>query len=342
MEHACRAVQRPAAAHDAYERCLAARLVSLRADFGRDLSRLSASARGKIDAACSPAQASRGREAYIDCLSGQLASLSASRARAARPCGRRHAVARRKAPSCRRRRRSMTAPQESSLLSVQSGTLVLTALGAVTALGVVAAVVVLRHEGASAPGRCAASAASRCPAGRSVRGVPARSGGGGPARGRRTRRTPAGRRGGAAPAARAGGRTAPGRNCARRKASAFAGSRRSAARRKRHADARKTRVKRKRRRAAGRGAAARRPQRGPTPTNRCSIPTRPRIAARRERRRGACRVRRGEDEVRPRPGRRTSATTPRSISPRSLAPSSARTGCSPAAVAHESGNWIIG
>ena len=81
MEHACRSVQ-AGLAHDAYDRCLEARLLSLRADFGPDLSKLSASARGKIDAACSPAQALHGRDDYIDCLSGQLTALSASPARA--------------------------------------------------------------------------------------------------------------------------------------------------------------------------------------------------------------------------------------------------------------------
>jgi len=141
MEHACRATQRPGAAHDAYEDCLAARLVSLRADFGTDLSRLSSSARGKIDAACSTANASLGREAYVSCLSGQLASLSASRARTARPAAPVTMLPPQGAvmPSAAL---VITAPQEASLVSMKSGTLVLTALGAVTALGVVAAVVV--------------------------------------------------------------------------------------------------------------------------------------------------------------------------------------------------------
>jgi hypothetical protein len=86
MEHACRSVQ-AGAAHDAFDRCLEARLLSLRADFGRDLTRLSESARAKIDATCSPAQALRGRDGYLDCLSGQLASLAA-RARAMLPAQR--------------------------------------------------------------------------------------------------------------------------------------------------------------------------------------------------------------------------------------------------------------
>ena len=85
MEHACRTVQ-AGAAHEAYESCLQARLTALRADFGVDLSKLSAGARAKIDAACREAQTLSGREGYLDCLSGQLASLSsASPARAAAP-----------------------------------------------------------------------------------------------------------------------------------------------------------------------------------------------------------------------------------------------------------------
>jgi len=153
MEHACRATQRPGAAHDAYEGCLAARLVSLRADFGTDLSRLSSSARGKIDAACSTANASLGREAYVSCLSGQLASLSASRARTAPPAAPVTMLPPQGAvmPSAAL---VITAPQEASLVSMKSGTLVLTALGAVTALGVVAAVVVFGMKSKRVPQVC--------------------------------------------------------------------------------------------------------------------------------------------------------------------------------------------
>ena len=153
MEHACRATQRPGAAHDAYEECLAARLMSLRADFGTDLSRLSSSARGKIDAACSSATASLGREAYVGCLSGQLASLSASRARAARPADP-AATPSPEGSIMPSAALVMTAPQEASLVSVKSGTLVLTAVGAVTALGVVAAVVVFGMKSKRAPQVC--------------------------------------------------------------------------------------------------------------------------------------------------------------------------------------------
>jgi hypothetical protein len=83
IEHTCRSVQ-VGLAHDAYDRCLEARLLALRADFGPDLTKLSASARSKIDAACSPDQA-LGRDQYIGCLSSQLMALSASRVRATPP-----------------------------------------------------------------------------------------------------------------------------------------------------------------------------------------------------------------------------------------------------------------
>jgi len=85
MEHTCRLVQ-AGPSHDAYEQCLAARLRSLRADFGPDLSKLSTAARAKIDGACSQAQTLHDREGYLDCLSAQLASLSAAAtARATQP-----------------------------------------------------------------------------------------------------------------------------------------------------------------------------------------------------------------------------------------------------------------
>jgi len=84
MEHTCRLVQ-AGPSHDAYQQCLAARLRSLRADFGPDLTELSTAARAKIDAACSQAQTMRDREGYLDCLSAQLAARSAAATRAAPP-----------------------------------------------------------------------------------------------------------------------------------------------------------------------------------------------------------------------------------------------------------------
>jgi hypothetical protein len=49
----------------------------MRADFGRDLSRLSGADRKKIDAACEPIRGVQGREGYIGCLTAQLAAVQA-------------------------------------------------------------------------------------------------------------------------------------------------------------------------------------------------------------------------------------------------------------------------
>ena len=116
IEHACGVPLTPAA-YAARERCLVSRLVSLRADFGRDLSQLSTAARGKLDAACSPEQVSRGREAYIDCLSAKLASLSAARVRATPTPA--DAILPAPAATPSSAAPSTPAPQESSMPTVQ-------------------------------------------------------------------------------------------------------------------------------------------------------------------------------------------------------------------------------
>jgi hypothetical protein len=67
---------------DPHAQCLSAQLASLRADFGRDLRRLSASERNLLDSTCSRVQISQGREAYLDCISGQLTALRNRRNRA--------------------------------------------------------------------------------------------------------------------------------------------------------------------------------------------------------------------------------------------------------------------
>jgi DnaJ-domain-containing protein 1 len=73
MERACVATETVSAESYGHQRCLDAKLLSLRSDFGRDLSRVSAPDRRRIDAACSRLRASDQREAYLDCLSAQLA-----------------------------------------------------------------------------------------------------------------------------------------------------------------------------------------------------------------------------------------------------------------------------
>jgi hypothetical protein len=82
IEHMCTAKRAGAPGSDAYEGCTSAQLLSLRADFGRDLGRLSASERKTIDSVCSKVTATRGRDAYLACLSGQLVSLRDRRNRA--------------------------------------------------------------------------------------------------------------------------------------------------------------------------------------------------------------------------------------------------------------------
>jgi DnaJ-domain-containing protein 1 len=72
MERACVATETVYAAIHSHQQCLDAKLLSLRGDFGRDLSRLSAPDRRRIDAACNSLRASDQREAYLDCLSAQL------------------------------------------------------------------------------------------------------------------------------------------------------------------------------------------------------------------------------------------------------------------------------
>jgi len=75
IERACSATELSAEI-DAHRQCVDARLLSLRADFGRDLSRLSGPDRRRIDAACNRLHTMERREAYLDCLGGQLVSLS--------------------------------------------------------------------------------------------------------------------------------------------------------------------------------------------------------------------------------------------------------------------------
>jgi DnaJ-domain-containing protein 1 len=72
MERACVATETISAPSYGHQHCLDAKLLSLRSDFGRDLSRLSAPDRRRIDAACAGLRASDQREAYLDCLSAQL------------------------------------------------------------------------------------------------------------------------------------------------------------------------------------------------------------------------------------------------------------------------------
>jgi hypothetical protein len=80
-ERACTGVLGEAAGYRVHAQCLAARLLTLRVDFGNDLNRLSPSERNKLDTGCSRLLTTHGREAYLDCLHAQLASLPARRGR---------------------------------------------------------------------------------------------------------------------------------------------------------------------------------------------------------------------------------------------------------------------
>jgi len=134
VEHACRFAQRPGTVQDAYERCLAARLQSLRDDFGPDLSRLSAAARAKIDAACAAARELRGHDDYLECLSGQLASLSVGYGRATAPPQAGAAIA---AADAQALPASPSGAKKWSLLAMLSAAVAVVAVFVVAALGFV-------------------------------------------------------------------------------------------------------------------------------------------------------------------------------------------------------------
>jgi hypothetical protein len=75
IEHACRSQVPGLAGADAYRECLATHLGSLRAYHGRDLSQLSVADRNMLDTTCGAKRAAEGREAYLECLTVQLAAL---------------------------------------------------------------------------------------------------------------------------------------------------------------------------------------------------------------------------------------------------------------------------
>jgi len=85
MEHACALSLTRASETVQHQQCLSAQLLSLRADFGRDLSRLSSPERRTLDSVCSKIRDAGGREAYLECLSAQLLALRNRRTRANPP-----------------------------------------------------------------------------------------------------------------------------------------------------------------------------------------------------------------------------------------------------------------
>ena len=72
MERVCSVVPPESDRHPA---CLRTQLLSLRTDFGKDLSRLTVADRKTVDAACNNVRAVSGRDAYLDCLGSQLTVL---------------------------------------------------------------------------------------------------------------------------------------------------------------------------------------------------------------------------------------------------------------------------
>jgi hypothetical protein len=80
IEQRCSATRATSAAEtDAYHTCLMNELLGIRADFGRDVGKLSPGERRAMDAVCNKVRNVEGRDAYVSCLSGQLAALHARR-----------------------------------------------------------------------------------------------------------------------------------------------------------------------------------------------------------------------------------------------------------------------
>ena len=77
IDHTCVATQL-----DVAQTCRSNQLLTLRTNFGRDLRRLSAAERKTVDSACSTLNETRGRDAYVACLSTQLTELIRRRSRA--------------------------------------------------------------------------------------------------------------------------------------------------------------------------------------------------------------------------------------------------------------------
>ena len=85
IEHACPLNLTRAEETAEHQQCLSAQLLSLRADFGRDLSRLSSPERRTLDSVCSKIRDAGGREPYLECLGAQLLALRNRRTRANPP-----------------------------------------------------------------------------------------------------------------------------------------------------------------------------------------------------------------------------------------------------------------
>lgn len=80
IEQRCNATRATSAADiDPYHTCITTELLSIRSDFGRDLTKLSQGERRAMDAVCHKVRTVEGRDAYVSCLSRQLAAMHARR-----------------------------------------------------------------------------------------------------------------------------------------------------------------------------------------------------------------------------------------------------------------------
>jgi hypothetical protein len=70
-----------AASSESHDDCVTTQVAALRADFGRDLSRLAPADRRAIDGVCSKIDRTVMREAYVKCLSDQLTAVHARRSK---------------------------------------------------------------------------------------------------------------------------------------------------------------------------------------------------------------------------------------------------------------------
>jgi len=82
-ERACMIPSLATADADARQRCVDAQLGLLRADFGVNLKRISASERNALDTTCRRLETTHGRDGYLDCVNAQLIALRARHAGAA-------------------------------------------------------------------------------------------------------------------------------------------------------------------------------------------------------------------------------------------------------------------
>jgi hypothetical protein len=138
-----------AAVEAAHDQCVTAKLAALRADFGRDLSKLSVADRRSLDDACVQARTLEGRDAYIGCLDRQLTKIRARMTRAKPAAG--VATAAPAAPSAPGDEPAPTENGSQSLITIVAGT----AAGMFVAAGV--AFHFMRSRRVQAPSAC-----SRC------------------------------------------------------------------------------------------------------------------------------------------------------------------------------------